>query len=38
MFGLGLLPWDFGIRSLFRRPLSSVLSLVGLTLAVRLDP
>jgi ABC-type antimicrobial peptide transport system permease subunit len=36
MSGLRLLPWEYGVRNLFRRPLRSVLTLVGLTLAVLL--
>jgi putative ABC transport system permease protein len=31
-----LLPWDYGVRNLFRRPARSVLTLLGLTLVVLL--
>lgn len=31
-----LLPWEYGVRNLFRRPLRSALTLAGLTLAVLL--
>jgi len=34
--GFRLLPWEYGIRNLFRRPLRSVLTLVGLALVVLL--
>lgn len=34
MLGLRLLPWDYGIRNLFRRPGRSALTLAGLTLVV----
>src|SRR5262249_19235025 len=36
MIGLRLLPWEYGVRNLFRRPLRSVLTLVGLTLVILL--
>jgi ABC-type antimicrobial peptide transport system permease subunit len=36
MLGRRLLPWEYGVRNLFRRPLRSALTLVGLTLAVLL--
>lgn len=36
MLGFRLLPWDYGIRNLFRRPGRSALTLVGLTLVVLL--
>jgi ABC-type antimicrobial peptide transport system permease subunit len=36
MLGRRLLPWEYGVRNLFRRPLRSILTLVGLTLAVLL--
>lgn len=36
MLGPRLLPWEYGVRNLFRRPLRSILTLVGLTLAVLL--
>src|SRR5262249_26237220 len=34
MFGPRLLPWDYGIRNLFRRPGRSALTLGALTLVV----
>ena len=36
MFGQRLLPWDYGVRNLFRRPARSVLTLGGLTIVVLL--
>lgn len=36
MFGQKLLPWDYGVRNLFRRPTRSALTLVGLTIVVLL--
>src|SRR5438128_2386928 len=36
MMGFRLLPWEYGVRNLFRRPLRSVLTLTGLTLVVLL--
>src|SRR5881275_2018312 len=36
MFGLRLLPWEYGVRNLFRRPLRSALTLAGLALVVLL--
>src|SRR5205809_3528454 len=36
MLSLRLLPWDYGIRNLFRRPGRSALTLAGLTLVVLL--
>src|SRR5438874_8686395 len=36
MFGLRLLPWEYGVRNLFRRPGRSLLTLSGLTLVVLL--
>lgn len=36
MLGQRLLPWDYGVRNLFRRPTRSVLTLVGLTVVVLL--
>src|SRR5437870_778824 len=36
MLGLRLLPWEYGVRNLFRRPGRSVLTLAGLTLVVLL--
>src|SRR5438093_6815233 len=36
MLGLHLLPWEYGIRNLFRRPGRSALTLAGLTLVVLL--
>lgn len=36
MFGFRLLPWDYGVRNLFRRPGRSVITLFGLTLVVLL--
>lgn len=36
MLGVRLLPWDYGVRNLFRRPTRSVLTLLGLTLVVLL--
>src|SRR6516162_826221 len=33
---LRLLPWEYGVRNLLRRPLRSVLTLLGLTLTVLL--
>src|SRR5262245_2847863 len=36
MLGFRLLPWDYGIRNLFRRPGRSLLTLFGLTLVVLL--
>src|ERR1051326_1873154 len=34
--GFRLLPWEYGVRNLFRRPLRSALTLAGLTLVVLL--
>ncbi|MBY0232142.1 MAG: hypothetical protein K2W96_22925, partial [Gemmataceae bacterium] len=31
-----LLPWDYGVRNLFRRPVRTLLTLLGLTLVVLL--
>jgi len=36
MFGYRLLPWDYGVRNLFRRPSRSALTLVGLTIVMLL--
>ena len=36
MFGQRLLPWDYGVRNLFRRPSRSALTLGGLTIVVLL--
>lgn len=36
MLGFRLLPWDYGIRNLFRRPARSGLTLLGLALVVLL--
>lgn len=36
MFGKRLLPWDYGVRNLFRRPTRSLLTLGGLTIVVLL--
>lgn len=36
MFGKRFLPWDYGVRNLFRRPSRSVLTLGGLTIVVLL--
>lgn len=36
MFGLRLLPWEYGVRNLLRRPGRSALTLAGLTLVVLL--
>ena len=36
MLGVRLLPWEYGIRNLLRRPGRSLLTLVGLTLVVLL--
>jgi putative ABC transport system permease protein len=36
MLGQRLLPWDYGVRNLFRRPSHTVLTLVGLTIVVLL--
>ncbi len=36
MFGQKLLPWDYGVRNLFRRPSRSALTLGGLTIVVLL--
>jgi len=36
MFGQKFLPWDYGVRNLFRRPSRSVLTLGGLTIVVLL--
>jgi len=36
MFGQRLLPWDYGVRNLFRRPSRSLLTLGGLTIVVLL--
>ncbi|MBY0524426.1 MAG: ABC transporter permease [Gemmataceae bacterium] len=36
MLGFRLLPWEYGVRNLFRRPGRSVLTLGGLTLVVLL--
>src|SRR5438105_882306 len=35
-FGFRLLPWDYAIRNLFRRPARSALTLFGLSLVVLL--
>ena len=34
MFRIKLLPWEYGIRNLFRRPLRSGLTLAGLTIVI----
>src|SRR5258708_2938999 len=34
--GIRLLPWEYGVRNLFRRPLRSALTLAGLALVVLL--
>jgi len=36
MLGQRLLPWDYGVRNLFRRPSRSILTLGGLTIVVLL--
>ena len=36
MFGIRLLPWEYGVRNLFRRPGRSALTLIALTLVVLL--
>ena len=36
MFRFRLLPWEYGVRNLFRRPGRSALTLAGLTLVVLL--
>lgn len=36
MLGQRLLPWDYGVRNLFRRPARSLLTLGGLTIVVLL--
>ncbi|MEX2026252.1 MAG: ABC transporter permease, partial [Pirellulaceae bacterium] len=36
MFRLRLLPWEYGIRNLFRRPTRSALTLAALTTVVLL--
>lgn len=36
MFSFRLLPWEYAIRNLFRRPLRSALTLTGLTIVVLL--
>ena len=36
MFGKRLLPWDYGVRNLFRRPSRSALTLGGMTIVVLL--
>jgi len=36
MLGARLLPWEYGVRNLSRRPLRTLLTVVGLTLAVLL--
>ena len=36
MFGVRLLPWEYGVRNLFRRPGRSLLTLAALTLVVLL--
>jgi putative ABC transport system permease protein len=36
MFGIRLLPWEYGVRNLFRRPGRSLLTLAGLTLVILL--
>jgi len=36
MLGQKLLPWDYGVRNLFRRPSRSALTLGGLTIVVLL--
>jgi ABC-type lipoprotein release transport system permease subunit len=36
VLGVRLLPWDYGVRNLFRRPARSVLTLLALTLVVLL--
>src|SRR5882757_9659932 len=35
-FGFRLLPWDYGVRNLLRRPARSAMTLIGLTLVVLL--
>lgn len=34
MFSLRLLPWDYGVRNLFRRPMRTALTLAALTVVV----
>jgi putative ABC transport system permease protein len=36
MFGARLLPWEYGVRNVFRRPVRSLLTLAALTLVVLL--
>ena len=36
MLGIRLLPWDYGVRNLFRRPGRSLLTLLGLATVVLL--
>ena len=36
MLGFRLLPWEYGVRNLFRRPSRTLLTLFGLTLVVLL--
>jgi ABC-type lipoprotein release transport system permease subunit len=36
MFGIRLLPWEYGVRNLFRRPTRSALTFAGLCLVVLL--
>src|SRR5258706_11299527 len=36
MLGFRLLPWEYGVRNLFRRPLRSALTLAGLALVALL--
>ena len=34
MFQFSLIPWEYGIRNLFRRPLRTLLTLTGLTTVI----
>lgn len=34
MFGFSLIPWEYGVRNLFRRPMRTLLTLTGLTTVV----
>ncbi|HTL51951.1 MAG TPA: ABC transporter permease, partial [Planctomycetota bacterium] len=36
LLGFRLLPWEYGVRNLFRRPLRSALTLAGLALVALL--
>ena len=34
MFRFSLIPWEYGVRNLFRRPVRTLLTLTGLTTVI----